>query len=535
MAKVCKFQLEKQLVSYNCGETWQQTGEARKKNQPPVERYSPDCGWSDNFQYRWVDDTSGYTCIGYHKYSTRHQQVSYDQGENWEDVPGSTNINQLLEKFSTSCCQIRTVSGETCDELFRKVNASIQEASLDGETWIQTGYYTIDSVISGFSPDCVANADLKYLGVPASGSTGTVFSYRYYDMGAEPYEDWYDTVKYIDSGYVLIGCDRDNIYYDKGGIEEIYVFDCCSNPFPVNDNLNMVFSSHSTLKKIHISSGVTGVFGSGLWLVDSNVPTNLGYPILLEEIDGLENSHITGFARSALQNSAIKELVLPETCSMLGWDCFAGCPSLSSVTITAKYLTTDTTTQGGQFNQCYSLQTVTFPNDYSGTVFAYMFYGCTNLSGVTLGNPTAIGDYAFNGCSNLATINLGNAIDSIGANAFHVCTALTDVYVYRDDGVPSHVMSTSFPDGCTIHVPCAVYLGWQNMFSSQSGITIEMLDDECITERWVESGTTCVGYDKHTKMMKQISYDDGDSWYDTDTFSAGTLIETDSPDCGYIP
>ncbi len=51
---------------------------------------------------------------------------------------------------------------------------------------------------------------------------------------------------------------------------------------------------------------------------------------------------------------------------------------------------------------------------------------------------------------------------------------------------------------------------------------------------WVESGTTCVGYDKYRKSIKMVSYDSGDTWYDSGEYSATTLIEANSYDCGYI-
>lgn len=55
--------------------------------------------------------------------------------------------------------------------------------------------------------------------------------------------------------------------------------------------------------------------------------------------------------------------------------------------------------------------------------------------------------------------------------------------------------------------------------------------------RWVESGTTCVGFDKYEQCIKQYSVDDGETWKNVvpTTYSATTLIEADSEDCGYVP
>lgn len=59
--------------------------------------------------------------------------------------------------------------------------------------------------------------------------------------------------------------------------------------------------------------------------------------------------------------------------------------------------------------------------------------------------------------------------------------------------------------------------------------------EECMAQyRTIQSGTTCVGVDKHNQDVYEVSYDNGVTWSVVST-SAGTLIEADSPDCGYTP
>ena len=59
--------------------------------------------------------------------------------------------------------------------------------------------------------------------------------------------------------------------------------------------------------------------------------------------------------------------------------------------------------------------------------------------------------------------------------------------------------------------------------------------EECMTvHRTIQSGYTCVGYDKHNQDVYEVSYDSGETWSVVST-SAGTLIEVNSPDCGYVP
>lgn len=55
--------------------------------------------------------------------------------------------------------------------------------------------------------------------------------------------------------------------------------------------------------------------------------------------------------------------------------------------------------------------------------------------------------------------------------------------------------------------------------------------------RWQQSGYTCVGYDKYQNNIKQVSYDSGTTWENVSPaeYSATTLIEQNSDDCGYVP
>ena len=69
-------------------------------------------------------------------------------------------------------------------------------------------------------------------------------------------------------------------------------------------------------------------------------------------------------------------------------------------------------------------------------------------------------------------------------------------------------------------------------------VILEYNSEDCtIQYRWVESGTTCIGLDKYQNNILQVSYDYAETWENVNPpeYSASTLIETDSLDCGYIP
>ena len=59
-----------------------------------------------------------------------------------------------------------------------------------------------------------------------------------------------------------------------------------------------------------------------------------------------------------------------------------------------------------------------------------MFAGCTSLSSITIPNSVkSIGNNAFRGCSGLTSVSIGNSVTSIGYNAFYGCTSLTNVTI----------------------------------------------------------------------------------------------------------
>ena len=78
---------------------------------------------------------------------------------------------------------------------------------------------------------------------------------------------------------------------------------------------------------------------------------------------------------------------------------------------------------------------------------------------------------------------------------------------------------------------------WQNTNEYRRGAWIENDSTDCgyIGEllRTIEDGTLCLECDLHQQLAKQISYN-GLDW-DTYAYEVGRLIEADSYDCGYVP
>lgn len=576
IAKVCKFQLEKKEISYDCGETWNPTSTKRKiEGREPVERNSRDCG----FQESRETVVSGYTCNGYDKYTQLVDIVSYDGGETWDVISGSSRLGTLVERFSSDCCQLRTVSATVCTELFRKANVDIQEASLDGETWIPTGRYTVTQYLDEYNIDCMNEYEVKFLGVPTSGTTGaSFFVYNMYK------NDICDTVTSYDptcnsatgntligdgEGYVVIGCDslgntfcvtsRElNDSSMAGSFTEdevrtiihmkyIFIADCANNPCIArgNDERNLLNGStylpYASLEKIFISSGVTGTLThNACWYGNPSLGLSA-----LTEIVGLGDSQITYIDERMFEDCPnLRSVHLPRTLYCLDLGAFRGCTAMTSVTIDSRALRDlkesyqDLYYQ--QFANCTSLQTVTFPNDYYGVIYKQMFYDCPSLTAVTLGNPSEIRDRAFQGCSSLTSIDLGDRVTSIGSYAFAGCTSLADIYIGQTENILSHIGNNAFPSGCTVHVPCDAYPYWHQAYDidhPELGVHIAY-DTACTTTyRWVESGSTCdcVNNNRCALEIEQYSTDSGETWINTGNERQGAVTEYDCMECGYIP
>ena len=79
------------------------------------------------------------------------------------------------------------------------------------------------------------------------------------------------------------------------------------------------------------------------------------------------------------------------------------------------------------FYGCTDLTSITIPNSVT-SIGSATFYGCTGLTSVTIPNSVTSIDYqAFSYCSGLTSIEIPNSVTSIGQAAFSGCTGLTSV------------------------------------------------------------------------------------------------------------
>ena len=169
--------------------------------------------------------------------------------------------------------------------------------------------------------------------------------------------------------------------------------------------------------------------------------------------------------------TGLKNIVLPDSLTYMGFGCFLNCTGLTSVTYGKKmtytgYYAFDGCTNlktvrltnaiksitSNSFSGCISLSSISLPPgvtyigqeafsmckalssinipDLVETIHEYAFYGCSGLTTITFPRSIKqIGKYAFGGCTGLASIIIPSSVNSIGSNPFSWCSGLISINV----------------------------------------------------------------------------------------------------------
>ena len=121
----------------------------------------------------------------------------------------------------------------------------------------------------------------------------------------------------------------------------------------------------------------------------------------------------------------VKDLVIPNSVTKIGYEAFKGCSGLTSITIPNSVKAID----NSAFSYCSGLTSVTIPNSVK-TIGDDAFCGCSGLTSVTIPNSvTTIGGFAFHSCSGLTSITIPNSVKTIGDHAFYKCSSLTSITI----------------------------------------------------------------------------------------------------------
>lgn len=146
----------------------------------------------------------------------------------------------------------------------------------------------------------------------------------------------------------------------------------------------------------------------------------------------------------------------------------------------------------------------------------YAFYGCTGLE--TVGLSSGIGvvsDYAFYGCTSLSEINL-DSVDQIGHYAFYGCTSLEEVCLRR----ASNIGQSAF-EGCNLKSVHTYYVASIGTRAFANNVNLkEVTLENC----------TYVGWEAFTGCKRLTKYSDGGAEHGTDAFT-GTPLQAVSVGC----
>jgi hypothetical protein len=603
-------------VSYDGGITWETTATTNVL----LEQYSSDCGYVP--LTRWVE--SGWTCVGYDKYVNNVQQISYDDGQTWQNT-SNTSASTLIESYSTDCgVMYRWTDSDVtvCNEA-NKYYLAYKEMSLDnGQTWqeVVPRETSLGTLIEATSMDCfkfyATYRDPKTRYKDCDGSSALTRS----DTFQDGYVENRMTTAIIGNCITSIGASAFTEFSSlttvniSNNVTSIgnYAFEGCSNltnltlPSNLSTIGNGAFAYCTKLTNVTLGTGVTSIGNDAF----------LGHSSSLLEITCLATTPPT-LGSDAFWNSYNYSIYVPcdsilayKTAS--GWSDYANAIYPIPNTCTTQYrwiadcwecqgydkwnkIKQQVSTDGGEtwtdtgvvsattleesnsFNCGYGAPNPTshyYYAEYSdGTRYAYdtdcdrvltsaeanpkcydstkmtyayvggcyneigmgAFYEDTSLSSVTIDSIRYIGNSAFYGCSSLTSVTI-NAY-SISWDAFKNCTSLQYIAIKTSTPPTLNSFGGVFvnTNNCPIYVPSGSVETYKSA-SGWTGYADRIQAPPSVTVyRWVESGWTCVGYDKYVNNIQQVSYDSGFTWENTSNTSASTLIETNSQDCGYLP
>lgn len=158
---------------------------------------------------------------------------------------------------------------------------------------------------------------------------------------------------------------------------------------------------------------------------------------------------VTGYSNIATSDN----VVIPSTyddgtngahpVTHIGYQAFANCTSLTSVSIASSVTTIDERA----FSGCTSLTDVTIPDSVT-SIGNYAFRNCTSLTSVNIPNSvTYLGDKAFRDCSSLTSVIIGNSVTSIGYEAFNICPSLKTIILFPE--MPPTLGTNAIPSTVT--------------------------------------------------------------------------------------
>ena len=368
-------------VSYDSGVTWISLDEYQKGDL--YENDSPDCGGGIT-QYKWVNVSGEYTCVGTTKYQKTKKQQSTDGGQTWTDVnPPEYNTGAVIETESSDCGGGSGYENQYLTLVARGSgsfggighNKTYQYSKDEGYTWVNATSATSISVINGervmFKGTLTNN---NYYGVGRFSAT-TQFEAEGNPMSLVYGDDFRGKTSLVGThGFLSLfqGCTTLTNINNLKLIATTLVDGCYERMFEGCTSLTSIpngFLPATTL----IDFCYQYMFDDCTSLI--NIPSGL---LLATTLAHACYEHMFARCTSITTAPSLPATTLAEQCyeSM-----FAGCTSLT----TAPSLPATTLAGGcywGMFGGCTSLTTapVLSATTLAIMCYNYMFGGCTRLN-----------------------------------------------------------------------------------------------------------------------------------------------------------
>lgn len=492
-----KYQKLKQQVSYDNGTTWSDTGTTKAGTL--IELNSNDC---KNIQpgetiEKW-EAITGYMCDGYDSYTVEAKYISTDSGQTWTDT-GETRKKELIKTNDERCGYVPQEYQYDWDPVVGEYICSMQSdgsyckyfklekvRSLDGIHWEAVNppiYQQGDEIACGLSqchtdrydePSCIQQQ--RWMSVP--GEYECVNNNKYYKMQLQLSDDcaitWYDANPPVYQAGDLIEA-------NSGDCAPVYTYQYYQWETVPND-----FECDGTSK--YAKEVYKGSVDGNVWEI--------------------------------VQPPQYRRGQLIETNSE---DCGYHTPQYRWVTVSGDYICDGYDKYAKEKQQVSNDGGVTW-SDVSPANYRKGSLIQTNSTDCGYIPPTVI------------------TWEEVPDH--YICEEVTPAYTkwedvpgqYVCDGVNKYhkqIKMVSF-DGTnwTAAVPPEY----------QQGSLIEYNSTDCgyvppvePVYQWIDTDEyICDGYNKYVKEKQQVSMDNGETWSDTGETRTGSLIEENSPDCGYV-
>jgi hypothetical protein len=468
-----KYYKQQQQISTDGGNVWENVSPPQYRRGESAQTQSSDCGYIPTIEYRWIDlDPSvDYYCSGTTKYYKEKKQYSVDSGVTWIDVtPAEYQWGASAETESTDCGyvpepQYRTLTTATTCVGYDKYTLAEYQVSYDGGvTWETTGT-SATTLIEADSEDCgyVPEPIYEWRRItPISGDSSTficdtccVNQYRWIDL--DPTVDYYcsGTTKYYkQQKQVSTDCGESWDWvspaeYQWGASAQSWSTDCGYVPMQRTTSGTPYCSGETGYDKYVDVYSQVSYDGGSTWVTTATTPTlveaqstDCGYvePYKIKAEYSGGNSATMACGSSQLTKRDVEDnmgydkglmtsAIIGNCTAGIGEAAFYGCTNLTSVTI----LNSSSYLQINCFRDCYNLSRLNsdvdgicnLPNNLA-EIMDSSFYNCASFSNLTIPNSvTKIRTWAFQNCTNLTSVNIPNSVTFIGQGAFRNCTSLT--------------------------------------------------------------------------------------------------------------